>query len=137
MTMGPSGSPGLGWRAAMAALVAVGGVLLLSAAGVAANGMRCENKLVQPGDTQYEVKSLCGPPDDMQQRSETRRVQRAVQRPCPNGNGYCSVVIEDWADVVVDEWTYDFGPQRFLQYLTFESGKLVLIKSGGYGHKQK
>jgi hypothetical protein len=99
--------------------------------------MRCENKLVQPGDSQYEVKTLCGPPDDIQQRTESRRVQRAVQRPCPNGRGICSSVIEDWADVLVEEWTYDFGPNRFLQYLTFESGKLVLVRSGPYGVKQR
>lgn len=127
----------LGWTVL---LVLVGDViagLLLFAAGASANGLRCENKLVQPGDSQYEVKVLCGPPDDVQQRTETRRVQRAVQRPCPNGNGYCSVVIEDWADVVIDEWTYDFGPSRFLQFLTFEAGKLVRVRSGGYGHKQR
>ncbi|HET6339107.1 MAG TPA: DUF2845 domain-containing protein [Polyangiales bacterium] len=111
--------------------------LLLNAAGASANGMRCENKLVQPGDSQYEVKTLCGPPDDIQQRTESRRVQRAVQRPCPNGRGVCSTVIDDWVDVIVDEWTYDFGPNRFLQYLTFESGKLVLVRSGPYGVKQR
>jgi hypothetical protein len=113
------------------------GGLLLTAEDASANGMRCENKLVQPGDSQYEVRSLCGPPDDMQQRTEQRRVTRAVQRPCPNGNGYCTVIVEDLVDVVIDEWTYDFGPQRFLQYLTFEAGKLVHVRSGAYGHKQQ
>jgi hypothetical protein len=124
--------PMLGWRVA----VLVSGSLLLSAAGVSANGMRCENKLVQPGDSAYEVKSLCGPPDDIQQRTEQRRVQRVVQRPCPSGNGYCSIMVEDIVAVVIDEWTYDFGPQRFLQFLTFEAGKLVHVRSGPYGRKQ-
>jgi hypothetical protein len=108
----------------------------LFAGTASANGMRCENKLVQPGDTQYEVKSLCGPPDDIQQRTESRRVQRAVQRPCPTGQGFCSVVVDDIVEIVVDEWTYDFGPQRFLQYLTFEGGKLTSVRSGPYGRKQ-
>ena len=111
--------------------------VLLSAAGVSANGMRCENKLIQPGDSAYEVKSLCGPPDDVQQRTEARRVARAVDRPCLNNpNARCPVVIEDTVNVVIDEWTYDFGPQRFIQYLTFEAGKLCSVRSGGYGHKQ-
>jgi Protein of unknown function (DUF2845) len=127
-------------RGSWVALVLAGDLiagLLLYAPGASANGMRCENKLVQAGNTQYEVRSLCGPPDDVQQRTESRRVQRAVQRPCPNGNGYCSTVIDDWVDVVIEEWTYDFGPSRFLQYLTFEGGKLVLVRSGPYGRKQQ
>jgi hypothetical protein len=126
-------------RARWVLLVLAGDIiagLLWFAASAQANGMRCENRLVQPGDSQYEVKSVCGPPDDIQQRSEARRVQRAVQRPCPNGRGLCSVVVDDVVEVVVDEWVYDFGPQRFLQYLTFESGKLVSVRSGPYGRKQ-
>ena len=115
----------------------LGASVLLSAAGVSANGMRCDNKLVQPGDSSYDVKSLCGPPDDMQQRTEQRRVTRAVERPCnTQPTGRCAFVVEDIVDVVIDEWIYDFGPQRFVQYLTFEGGKLLRVKSGGYGHKQ-
>jgi hypothetical protein len=114
------------------------GVLLLPAADASATGLRCENKLVQTGDSTYDVKSLCGPPDDVQQRTEARRVARAIERPCTTDpSGRCAFVIEDVVQVVIDEWTYDFGPQRFLQFLTFEGGKLLSIKSGGYGHKQK
>jgi hypothetical protein len=115
----------------------LGVVLLLSAAEASATGLRCDNKLVQLGDSMYEVKSLCGPPDDMQQRTEQRRVARAVERPCTTDpSGRCAYVIEDVVQVVIDEWTYDFGPQRFVQFLTFEAGKLCTLKSGGYGHKQ-
>ena len=113
-------------------LVACG--LLLWAATASATGLRCENKLVQTGDSTYDVKSLCGPPDDVQQRTERRRVRRAVQRECPQGP--CTVVIDDEVEIQIELWTYDFGPQRFLQYLTFEEGKLIHVKSGGYGHKQ-
>jgi Protein of unknown function (DUF2845) len=123
------------WR--LKSLPMLGAVVLLSAAEVSANGMRCENKLVRPGDSAYQVKSLCGPPDDVQQRTEQRRIARAVERPCAtNPSGRCAYVIEDIVQVVIDEWTYDFGPQRFMQYLTFEAGKLLTVKSGGYGHKQ-
>jgi Protein of unknown function (DUF2845) len=115
----------------------MGAVVLLSAADVSANGMRCNNKLVRPGDSSYQVKSLCGPPDDMQQRTEQRRVARAVERPCTDSpTGRCAFVVEDVIQVVIDEWTYDFGPQRFVQFLTFEAGKLLTVKSGGYGHKR-
>jgi hypothetical protein len=99
-----------------------------------ANGMRCNSKLVDRGDTTYEVKSLCGPPDDARQRIERRSVRRLVEVPC--GTGRCPIVVEEMVEVAVDEWLYDFGPQRFIQHLTFEQGKLVDVQSGKYGTKQ-
>lgn len=32
-----------------------------------------------------------------------------------------------------DLWVYNFGPGRFVYYLTFLEGKLIRIQSGGYG----
>ena len=124
------------WRTFALAAGLLGGGLLLPELSSAADSLRCDNKLVQEGDSQYEVKSLCGVPDDVQQRTESRRVQRAVQRPCAHGSGSCVVVVDDYVEVTVDEWVYDFGPRRFLQYLTFEGGQLVAVRSGSYGHKQ-
>jgi len=123
------------WR--VFALVAgmLGDVLLLPEPSSASGGLRCGTRLVQEGDTQYEVRSLCGAPDDVQQRKEARRVQRAVERPCARGSGSCVVVVDDYVEVAVDEWVYDFGPRRFLQYLTFEGGQLVDVRSGPYGIK--
>lgn len=123
------------WRTLALAAGLLGGGLLLPEPSAAGSGLRCDNQLVQEGDSQYEVKSLCGPPHDVQQRTETRRVQRAVQRPCARGTGSCVVVVDDYVEIVVDEWVYDFGPRRFLQYLTFEGGQLVAVRSGAYGHK--
>jgi len=124
------------WRALALVAGMLGGGLLLPEPGAASDGLRCGTKLVQEGDSQYEVKTLCGVPDDVQQRTESRRVQRAVQRPCAHGTGSCVVVIDDYVEVVIHEWIYDFGPRRFLQYLTFEGGQLVDVRSGPYGHKQ-
>ena len=123
------------WQAFALMAGMLGGGLLLPEPSAASSGLRCDNQLVQEGDSQYEVKSLCGAPDDVQQRTESRRVQRAVQRPCAHGAGSCVVVVDDYVEVVVDEWVYDFGPRRFLQYLTFEGGQLVAVRSGPYGHK--
>ena len=38
-------------------------------------------------------------------------------------------------EVTIDEWTYDFGSNRFLQFLKFEQGRLVRLQSGSYGQK--
>jgi hypothetical protein len=57
--------------------------------------------------------------------------------PCaPQSPAWCTTQVEDSIDVPVEEWTYDFGPQRFIQFLTFEDGRLVRVQSGDYGHKE-
>jgi len=131
------GSKGSGWRSFALAAGALGAVMLLPEPSAASGGIRCGTRLVQEGDSQLEVKMLCGPPDDVQQRTEARRVQRAVQRPCARGAGTCAVVIDDFVEVDITEWVYDFGPRRFLQFLTFEGGRLVDVRSGPYGNKQQ
>jgi hypothetical protein len=55
--------------------------------------------------------------------------------PCASGQGRCWTVLERSIEVAIDEWTYDFGRQQFVQYLTFEQGQLLRIDSGSYGHK--
>jgi hypothetical protein len=45
----------------------------------------------------------------------------------------CERVEEYSIDVVIDEWTYDFGRYRFVRYLTFIDGKLSSVETGGYG----
>ena len=107
----------------------------LTAAGDAhAYSMSCRNRIVSTGDSTYKVKGICGDPDDARQRVETRTVRRRVSVPC--AQGYCSVVVEDAVQVVIDEWTYDFGTQRFVRYLTFEQGILSKIDTGSYGYKK-
>lgn len=114
----------------LGALAALG----ITASAHADGSFRCKSRLVTTGAAAYEVKSLCGTPDDMQSRSEVRSIRRAVSVPC--AAGICSSFVEDSITVNVEEWTYDFGPQRFIQFLTFEQGKLIQIKSGGYGKKE-
>lgn len=124
-----------GWRGVALAAGVLGGGLLLPEPSAADATLRCDNKLVHEGDSRYEVKSLCGEPDDVQHRTEARRVQRAVERPCARGPGSCVVVVDHAVEIAVEEWVYDFGPRRFMQYLTFEGGQLVAVRSGSYGHK--
>lgn len=117
---------------AILSLTLLGGLGMQSPA-LADGSMRCKTRLVSAGAAAYEVRSVCGTPDDMQTRTEVRTVRRAVSVPC--AQGVCSSFVEDSYSVNVEEWIYDFGPQRFLQFLTFEQGKLIQIRSGGYGKK--
>jgi hypothetical protein len=70
---------------------------------------------------------------------EARTVSRPAVVPCRVGYGVgrCTVYVQDTVQVPVEEWTYDFGPNQFIEYVTFEQGRLVHIRSGAYGHKQQ
>jgi hypothetical protein len=115
----------------------VAGFLLLLGGRADADSMRCGNRLVSSGDSLYEVAQTCGDPDAREHRVEHHTVRYRVPAACPEGSREksCYVVIEKTVPVVVDEWTYDFGKNRFIQRVLFEQGKLVRVASDGYGHK--
>jgi hypothetical protein len=117
------------WSSAALAALA----LAFGAEDAAAEGMRCGNRLVSKGDSTYAVRSRCGEPDDATRRVETRTERRRVRVPCGGGEARCDRVQEVSADVVIDEWIYDFGPQTFVRYLTFVDGKLFRVDTGSYG----
>jgi hypothetical protein len=102
-----------------------------------ADSLGCRGRIVSSGDSRYEVKAVCGDPDDATQRVEYRTVRGRVAGPCTRSGDkiVCSQTKEQVVEVVIDEWTYDFGRNRFIEYLTFEQGRLVSVRSGGYGHK--
>lgn len=120
-------------------LVAVAACLLSVVTEVAAtDGMRCGQRLVSKGDTLYSVRAVCGEPDAADRRVVTRSERRRVRGPCfkgEDGKLRCERSEEVLVDVVIDEWTYDFGAQRFIRYLTFENGALSRVVTGGYGYK--
>jgi hypothetical protein len=102
-----------------------------------ADTLACEGRIVESGDSRYDVKSVCGEPDDAAQRVEYRTVSGRVAGPCSRDGGKirCGQTRERVIEVVIDEWVYDFGSNRFVEYLTFEQGHLVRIRTGKYGHK--
>lgn len=83
----------------------------------AAWALRCGNRLVNTGDRQFEVLAKCGEPlwrerweDDVYERRFYDRLERQT--------------------VVVEEWIYDFGPNRLLYLLRFRNGRLTDISTG-------
>lgn len=83
------------------------------------DSLRCPetDRIIHDGDTFAEVLSICGEP---QFRNESAVVLRRI-------NQFESVAIP------VEEWTYDFGPNKFIQFLRFEGGRLRRITHGSYG----
>ncbi|MEA2697913.1 MAG: hypothetical protein QOI66_2184 [Myxococcales bacterium] len=106
--------------------------LVAGPAARADDGFRCESgRLVKVGDRTYDVQSKCGDPDQVVQRTEKRTVRHKVRRWV---NGVWEEVTEEQeVDVLVDEWTYDMGPQRLIRRLFFENDRLFRVSTGNRG----
>lgn len=89
-------------------------VALWPAVGGAANGMRCENGLIDRGDGPEQVRAACGEPD---------YIDRWERREGPPHHALPDV----------ENWVYNPGPGRLLSILRFRNGRLVAIESDGYG----
>jgi len=85
------------------------GLTLSLLATPAAADMRCEGGLVNVGDSKGYVYEICGEPSfrDTIALDETSTTEG-----------------------VVEQWTYNLGPGRFLRIVTFEAGLVSTIDRG-------
>ena len=96
--------------------------------GADAFAFRCNGRLVNLGDYQYEVLDKCGPPSTTHTWEEDRyayfskyydheehryRAPRAERGP-----------------LTMERWSYILGAQRFTRHLLFENGVLIRIELG-------
>ena len=86
-----------------------------------AQALDCGTSLAVAGDPETRVRDVCGEPSSAASRVETRMQGGA--------NGWPVV----WVSVRIDVWIYDFGPQRFMEELTFENGVLRQLRTLGRG----
>jgi hypothetical protein len=95
-------------------------------------GFRCgTGRLVDEGDPSLEVRRRCGDPDFADSHEETRTVRRTVWTviagvPVAHDE-------EVSVSILVDEWAYDLGPDRFVRHLRFEQNRLVRVWTAGRG----
>jgi Protein of unknown function (DUF2845) len=113
--------------------LAVAGGLLGGAASRADSGFRCGSRVVSSGDHMLEVRKRCGEPDFVGQKTIKRKV-KIKRREWVDGHVE-DVSAEETVDVLLDEWTYDLGPRRFIRFVLFEDGRVVNVATGGYGTK--
>ena len=97
-------------------------ILMLSVAPVYA--IRCGTQIVSEGDHKTSVRIKCGEPEAVEERVIYRTVQLTY---APHGD---KIIVP----IEIEEWLYNFGPSRLMQQLWFENGKLVRIRSLGYGY---
>ena len=89
--------------------------------------LRCGNQLASDGASPSEVRSRCGEPTAKDSRQEVVHERTATR----NEEGASRT--ERTVVKTIDEWTYDFGPHRLIQVAVFENGRLIDVRSGGYG----
>lgn len=102
--------------------------LLLVTLPCAAASFRCGSALVRVGDAASEVLARCGDPSQVTSRSVLRpplvwRYGRQVR--AAGGD----------IEVRVETWVYNFGPDRLMQQLDVEDGRVTKMESLGYGHR--
>ncbi|UCG72225.1 MAG: DUF2845 domain-containing protein [Chromatiales bacterium] len=117
-------------------------LLLLLAIGFTepALALRCGNKLVQRGDPMPKVLKYCGEPVATQTRSIVRRGiprSRVFRDRDLRGFSDEELLINDrsYVEVLVDEWTYNFGPRKLMRIIRFENGLVADVTELGYGYR--
>jgi hypothetical protein len=104
-----------------AVLLLVG--LALASPARANDGMSCPGGVVSVGDSRLDLLGKCGPATMVESRPAqvTEWVGDRVQ-------GASRTVT-----ISIETWTYDLGSSRLVQYVRIEAGKVVNVRTGGYG----
>jgi Protein of unknown function (DUF2845) len=102
--------------------------LALTALAGSARGdsINCDRGIVSTGDSKLDLLAKCGEPALMEARLE----ERSHFQTSPDGRSGAGRSVT----VTVERWTYNFGPQRFLQFVTLETGRVVSVERGSYGY---
>jgi hypothetical protein len=103
-----------------------------------AEAFRCGARLISRGDPAAKVRSFCGEPTGVQEHviyrsGPTRPPVNAARPPGSPGRDELATWDRSLVQVVVQEWTYNFGPRKLMQLVRFENGFVVAVESIGYG----
>ena len=107
-----------------------------------AAAMRCGNKLVLKGDHQAKVLNRCGEPTLTSGRTIFRSgpTRQKLRTGLTSGNASVSHTEEVYfyqrsvEEIVIEEWTYNLGPNRLMRVIRFENGYVSRIDELGYGY---
>jgi hypothetical protein len=80
----------------------------------------CGDRIISRGETKGEVLAKCGEP--------FYRTSHYEELWEPLDETHSRKVV-----VTVEEWTYNFGPHRFMRIFTFRNGTVVDVRTGIYG----
>lgn len=102
----------------------------MTATPALANTMRCGTHIIADGLSRSEVAAKCGEPDEVV-------TQRSVfRRPVIWTNGRPYFIGENYIEIPVESWIYNFGPNKLMRKVVFEGGMVVEIQTLGYGYNK-
>ena len=101
------------------------GSALLLLLPLPAHALRCGQKLIAEGDHVSRVLRFCGEPLSI----ESRFVQQLYVGDVTTAHALPALL----TDVRIEEWTYNFGPNRLMRIVTIENGRVIDIRTSGYG----
>ncbi len=130
-------------KASQLVLVIMFVTLGLTTISAHAASLRCGVRIITEGDYKDRVLAECGEPDHVQVWEEERiygfrhhpryyGVYDNYEYVGPNERSGTPYRIRKL--VIVEEWTYNHGPTRFLDHLRLENGIVRSIASGDYGY---
>ena len=96
-------------------------------------GLRCDGRIVQIGDKTLQVANKCGQPDHIEYSQEERIRTNHYSRHSPSKE-YRHLPSIEKVTIQIEEWTYNFGPTKFIRYLSFENDRLTEIELGDKGY---
>ena len=91
----------------------------------------CGSEIVSIGDRSHDVLRKCGEPAHTEVWAE-ERIRRDFGYLFEENQHRVPSFIREL--IMMEEWEYNFGPERFLRYLRFENGRLTKITLGDYGY---
>jgi hypothetical protein len=98
--------------------------IALLAIAASAQALTCGPRVISAGDDVAKLLEFCGEPTSVQ----THRIERTPID--ANGRVYRGFTEE----VLVEEWTYNFGPYQLMVKIRLDNGIVAAIKYLGYGH---
>ena len=94
--------------------------------------LRCGSKLVNDGDHMAKILKYCGEPTVVQVRTIVRGYDGGYHR-SRYGRDYA---YGSHNEIIVEEWTYNFGPRKFMQTIIFENGLVVSVRQLRSGYRE-
>ncbi len=107
------------WTSAIVATVAL-------AVSAPAQALRCCNRLIVEGDHVTKLLRYCGEPQYVQSRLAHGVFIGDVGR---------VVLAGLFREVLIEEWTYNFGPHKLMRTVRIENGIVRGIRGLGYGYR--
>ncbi len=92
-----------------------------------ADSIRCGSRIITRGSTSAELATFCGDP---------AQVTKSSSYIGGRARGTDGVDYGTAGELVVEIWTYNFGPNQLMERVRIENGMVAQIDSLGYGYNE-